>query len=168
VLLFTQDLLAVDNGILPRLEILKATDGVIPTTLALALRSRHTFDGTVLPSFTDLIWSFTTATALSGAFNFGALDTNEDSFDFVVVDDTQDHDFTLSSAFTLGAVERRINGGAWSTLIAAGLTTGTILAAALNNGDTIEVRHASTDVGALKLLSMEVSAVLEAYAVLFV
>ena len=70
-------------------------------------------------------------------------------------------------AFTAGAVEYRLNGGAWLTLIAAGLTTGSILGVVAT--DTIEVRHLSSDSGALKQLDMDApGAGQDGYAILFV
>ncbi len=167
-LLFTQDLGSGNTDIVERLEILQATDGVLPTRLRFRLRSEHTYQSVVYASRYDLVWDFDVTSALTGKFNFTALDTNDVSAAFTVANGAVDHVFTLSSAFTAGAVEFRINAGAWMVLIAAGATTGTILEALIANGDTIEVRHLSNDIGAQKLLSMTVSAVLTAYAVLFV
>lgn len=166
--LLTFDIGGSATATIPRLEILLATGGSVPSTLRIAVRARHTYLGDSYDSLSDLVWDFTVTSALAGLFEFGALDTNVDSASFVVVDDSQDHDFTLSSAFTAGAVEYRINGGSWTSVIAAGLTTGTVTAALLNNGDTLEVRHTSSDTGALKLLTMDVGGPLEAFAVLYV
>jgi hypothetical protein len=47
--------------------------------------------------------------------------------------------FTLGTALAAGAVEARVNGGAFSTVIAATLTTGSL--SSLLAGDEIEVRH---------------------------
>lgn len=167
VLLFTQDLAALASGSITRLDILQATDGVLPTSLRFALRSVHDFEGDSFASRYDLVWDFALSSALTGQFEFGALDTNDVSAAFTVDDDSNDHDFTLSSAFSAGAVQYRINGGAFTTLIAAGGTTGTIPSASLNNGDTIEIRHQSSDVGAQKLITMDDGAP-AAFGVLFV
>lgn len=166
-LLYTHDLAALAAGILRRVDILKETDGAIPSTLGLRVRSLHVFESVALESFQELEWDFAATSALSGKFNFTALDTNDVSALFTVVTDV-DHVFTLSSPFVGGNVEARINGGAFVPIIGAGLTTGSILAAAIAVSDTIEIRHNSTDLGAKKLLTMTVSAVLQGYAVLFV
>lgn len=154
VSLFTQSLGSGVSGTITRLAILQATDGVLPTSLRFRLRAIHDFGGLSYESRRDLVWDFAVTSALTGQFGFGALDTNEVSAAFTVDDDTQNHVFTLSSAFTAGDVQYRINAGTFTTVIAAGMTTGSILAALLNNGDTIEIRHQSTDVGALKLVTM--------------
>lgn len=167
-LLFNEDFASLNTGTLRRLDILQQTGGVVPTRLRVALRSSHTYMGSAYDSHADLVWDFDVTTALSGVFEFGALDTNIDSADFTVVDDSQDHDFVLSSSFTAGDVEYRINGGTWTTLIAASNTTGGIGSGLITNGDTIEVRHTSSDVGAQKLLTMSLGATLTAFAVLYV
>jgi hypothetical protein len=166
-LLFTQALGSSAAGSITRLDILQATGGALPTRLRFALRATHTFEGTGYDSRYDLVWDFDVTSALTGQFAFGALDTNDVSAAFTVDDDSNDHDFVLSSAFTAGDVQYRINGGAFANLITAGGTTGTILAASLTNGDTIEIRHTSTDVGAQKLIAMADGAA-AAFGVLYV
>jgi hypothetical protein len=149
-----------------RLHILRETNGVIPTNLRLRMRSHHLVDGVGFYSRVDLVWDFAVTTALTGQFNFGALAASTASN---VYTSTQSgtYAFTLSSAFTTGNVEYRINGGAWLTLIAAGATTGSILAVVA--GQTIEVRHLSTDPGAEKELDMAApGGGQNAYAVLYV
>lgn len=153
-LLFTQDLAALASGTLRRLDILEATNGDLPTRLRVALRAKHSFESTVYASRYDLVWDFNITSALTGFFEFTALLKDEISAVFTVVNDTTDHVFTLSSAFTVGDVEYRINAGAWTQLIAAGNTSGTIPNAAILAGDTIEVVHRSTDTNAQKLLTM--------------
>lgn len=165
--LFTQALGSGTSGSVTRLDILIATDGALPTALRFLLRSAHTFEGVSYDSRYDLAWDMTIASTLTGLFEFTALDTNDVSAAFTVVTAGTNHVFTLSSAFTLGAVQYRLNGGAYVNLITAGLTTGTILAVALTNGDLLEIRHTSTDVGAKKLLTMAVGTA-KAFGVLFV
>lgn len=155
-LLFTQSLGSGTSGSVTRLDILQATDGDLPTALRFRLRSVHDFDGTSYDSRYDLVWDMTISSALTGQFEFGALDTNDVSAAFTVTNDAVNHVFTLSSAFTGGTVEYRLNGGSWTSLITSGNTSGTILAAALTNGDALEIRHTSADVGAQKLLTMAV------------
>lgn len=166
--LFNDDLASANSVVVRRLDVLQQTAGVLPTRLRFALRSSHTFSGTGYDSLADLVWDFNLTSELSGKFNFGALDTNITSNAYTVVDDTQDHDFVLSTSFTAGNVQYQINGGGWLTLITAGGTTGAISAASLTNGDSVEIRHGSADAGAQKLIKMNLGATLTGYAVLYV
>lgn len=144
----------VGDGEVPRLFILRETDGVVPTRLQIKLSAIHTLSGEVFTSLYSLDWSFDVTSALSGGFNFGALDTNDGSPLYTAVD-TATHDFTLSSAFTTGNVGYSINGGAFQLLIGPGNTSGSIVG--VNAGDTIQIAHDSTEVDVLKLLQMSVS-----------
>jgi hypothetical protein len=164
--LLTYDLGSAASGEIPRLEILKATDGVLPTELEFRLRSRHDFGGTSYTSLYELEHSFTVTSALTGLFNFGALDTDEWSASYTA-DAAGRHSFTLSSSFAAGDVTYRLNGGGSSTLIAAGATVGSISGVSI--GDTIEIRHQSSVSGSLKLLTMTAaSGGTDGYAVLYV
>lgn len=164
-LLFTDTFSSTQHDVL-RLRILQATDGVIPTTLRFEILANHDDGGTNFDSRYALVHDFSVTTSLTGQFNFGALDTNDVSNVYTATV-AGTYAFTLSSAFTVGLVEYRVNGGAWTTLITAGNTSGSILG--VNISDTIEVRHTSTDVGALKQLDMAAAgAGQDAYAILFV
>jgi hypothetical protein len=164
-LLFTENTSAASIDIL-RIKILKETDGVLPTKLRFVITAKHTYENTAYDALQDLVWDFTVDTDLEGDFNFGALDTNDVS-NVYTVDQAGVHDFTLSSAFTGGDVEYRVDGGSWTQLIAAGSTTGATTS--LTVSQTLEVRHQSTDTGALKHLSMSApSTGTDAYSILFV
>ena len=167
--LFVWDLASVATGEVPRLEILKATDGVLPTELRFRLRSTHTFEGTSYDSLFDLVWDFTVTSTLTGDFNFGALDTSDVSNEYTA-DATATHSFTLSTAFATGDVEYQIDTGggygSWIQLIAATTTAGNIAGVVI--GDKIQVRHQSSVAGSLKLLTMAVVGGTDGYAVLFV
>lgn len=149
-----------------RLAILKATDGVLPTSLAIEIDAKHTDNGEVLTARYTLRHAFSVTSALTGQFQFGGLDTNDVSALYTAtVNGT--YAFTLSSAFSAGNVEYRLNAGAWTTLIAAGATSGSILGVVAT--DTIEVRHLSTDPGAVKQLDMNApGAGQDGFAILFV
>lgn len=152
-----------------QLDILAGLDETsLPSSLTIALRGSHTFDGSVLKSRSYMELTFTVDSPLIGKHAFGELDDSEITGNaFVVVAPTVDHVFNLSTSFTVGDVEYRINGGSWLTLIAAGGTgPGTIPNASLSASDTIEIRHLSTDTAPQKLLTMTVSGTAEAYAVL--
>ena len=167
-LLYEEDLASASSGTLRRLDILQNNAGVLPTRLRVSLGSEHTYSGTSYESTVDLVHDFDVTSALTGAFAFGALDTDDVSNSFTVADDSTDHDFDISSSFTAGDVQYRINAGSWTTLISAGGTSGTIGSGLITNGDTIDVRHRSSDSGAQKLLEMDLSATLTAFAVLHV
>jgi hypothetical protein len=153
-----------------QLDILEALDTTtLPSSLTFGVRQEHTFEST---SYTSRVWLDVTSTIVSdliGQHAFGALDESDVSTVYVVGGGGAgaiDHVFTLSSAFSVGDVEYRVNGGSWVTLISATTTSGTIPNAAISDSDDIEVRHLSTDVGPQKLLTMTVSGTVEAYGVL--
>lgn len=151
VLLLTfTDLNAIQQNVL-RLSILLATGGALPTRMRVKLRAKHTEGPDVLLARYDLVHDFNVTSALTGFFEFGALDTNVVSAVYTATQ-AGTYSLTLSSAFTVGSVEYRINAGAFLPVITAGMTSGSILLVAVS--DTIEVRHTSTDSGALKQLTM--------------
>ena len=166
-LLFTEANIAGTNQALLRIKILKELDGSIPSRMRVVLTARHDAGGkTGLLSRNNLVFDFDTASAaLAGQFNFTALDTNDVSAVYTA-DAAGQHDFTLSSAFTVGNVEYRLNSGSWLALVTAGGTTGNI--AGVSISDTIEIRHLSTDTSALKQIDMVApGAGTDAYGILF-
>lgn len=155
-LLFTVTFSTI-SSIIRRIQILRNLAGVIPSELRFVIRSRHfeTIGGSVsqVDSRQDLTFDFTTATALTGDFNFGVLD-NGDVSNLYTATVAGTYSFTLSSAFSSGDVEYRLNGGSWLQLIAGGGTgPGTI--AGVVATDTIEIRHLSTDTNAEKWITMD-------------
>jgi hypothetical protein len=164
-LLFTETGVAGTQVDILRLRILQATDGALPTTLRFEITAVHVDGGTSFDSMRALVHDFAVTSALTGQFEFTALD-NSDVSALYTATTNGTYNFDLSSAFTGGAVQYRLNGGAWTSLIAAGLTTGSI--AGVVATDTIEVRHTSTDIDALKQLDMTApGAGQDAFAVLF-
>jgi len=156
-LLFTEANISGTNQALLRLKILRYTDGEIPSKMRVVLKARHDAGGkTGLLSRNNLTFDFdTSSSALSGQFNFGARSASVASNEYTA-DAAGTHAFTLSSAFTAGNVQYRIDTGggygSWTTLITAGGTTGNITSVAI--GDKIEIRHQSTDSNALKQIDM--------------
>ncbi len=152
--------------VLPRETILHFTDGVLPTRLRVVVRARHTFNAVVLQSRQELTFDFDVTTALTGNFNFGALDTNDVS-NLYTADAAGQHDFTIGTAMpSTGDVEYQLNGGGWLQLIAQGGTTGNIAGVVVS--DTIEIRHASTDSNVETEIEMLApGAGTDAYGVLF-
>lgn len=143
---------AAGNYQLDRITILQALDGAVPTgDIRVSISASHTDNAEVLTSRQALVHDYAISTALSGQFEFGLLSQAETSALYTATA-AGTYAFTLSSATTVGAIEYRLNGGSWTSLIAAGLTTGNI--AGVVGTDTIEVRHQSTDVGLLKQLDM--------------
>tara|TARA_R110002167_G_C12707228_1_gene655161 strand:- start:49923 stop:52859 length:2937 start_codon:yes stop_codon:yes gene_type:complete len=140
------------NYQLTRIAILQALNGAVPTgDLRITLTASHTDDGDVLTSRQSLVHDYDITTSLTGQFEFGLLSIAETSALYTAtVNGT--YAFTLSSATSVGAIEYRLNGGAWTSLIAVGLTTGNI--AGVVSTDTIEVRHQSNDASLLKQLDL--------------
>lgn len=164
-LLFTEEDVSGSQLDVLRIKILQATDGVVPTDLRFAITSYHTIAGVEYASRTALTFDFSVTTALTGQFEFGALDTSDVSALYTATV-AGTYSFTLSSAFSAGDVEYRLNGGSWTTLIAAGNTSGSIVGVSIS--DTIEVRHGSSDSGALKQLDMAAAgAGQDGFAILF-
>lgn len=164
LLLTFTDLDASDQDML-RLEILQATGGALPTRLRLEIDAQHDDTGETLLARYTLQHDFDVTSALTGQFEFGALDNGDISAVYTATD-AGTYSFTLSSAFTTGDVEYRLNGGTWTTLISAASTSGSIVGVSVS--DTIEVRHLSTDTSALKQLDMTApGAGQDAFAVLF-
>lgn len=163
---------AVTGNVL-RLDVLDALDEVsLPASLTLGVRASHTHGGTVYTSLVDCTVVAALTDTLIGLHAFGSLAvgviSNGTTTLYAVIggDDTVDHTLTLSTAFTVGAVEYRINGGSWLTWVAAGATSGFIPNASLTTADTIEMRHLSTDAATKKLATLTVGATTRGYAVL--
>ena len=171
--LVDQDITTGTSGTVTQLDILDALDEVsLPASLTFGVRASHTFETVVYDSLVDCEVESTIAGALVGTHAFGSLSngaiSNSTTSLYAVLagDDATDHTLTLSSAFTVGDVQYRINGGAWVSYIAAGLTTGAIPNASLTVADTIEIRHLSTDAATKKLATFTVGATTRGYAVL--
>lgn len=149
-----------------RIDILRQTSGVLPTRLRFVLRTRHTEASVVYGSRQEQTWDFDVTSALTGQFAFGALDTSVAS-NLYTTTVSGVYNFTLSSAFTAGDVEVSINGAGYVQLIAATFTTGAT--SSLTAGDTIRIRHQSSDSGALKHIDMVAAgAGQDGYGVLYV
>lgn len=121
-----------------RSTILRYTNGVIPTMLQIAVRTRHVYSSVTYEARYALDYNFiTTSAELSGDFNFGAL-ANQVVSNAWTAPDTGSYGFTIGHANTTGFIQARINGGTWGNVILANQTTGTL--AGVTAGDTIEVR----------------------------
>lgn len=164
-LLFTIAYATGPTFTLERNDILQATGGVLPTTLGVVVRARHEYEDVSYESYFDMPWKFTIATALTGQFNFGALNQNVTSALYTATQNGT-YNFTINTALATGNVEYRLNGGAFTTLISTGNTTGSI--AGVVATDTIEIRHTSSTAGTQTFLAMDApSTGQDGYAVLF-
>lgn len=164
-LLLTFAALATTSQNVLRLQILKASLGIVPTRLRFAIQASHTDNGEVLTSRSTLNHDYNVTSALSVLFAFGAKDTNISSNVYTATV-AGTHVLTLSTAFVSGNVQASINGGAFATIIAAAATTGNILGILV--GDTITLRHTSATVGVLKQLDMNApGAAQDGFMVLF-
>lgn len=128
--------------LLSRTEILRYTAGVIPSRMRLVFLTRHTIS-TVVHQGQELTFDFDSVSAeLDTWVNMGALDENDVGVAWTTsAPDTGTYAFDIGADVITGSndVEARINGGGWASVIAAGLTSGTL--AGVTAGDTIEVRH---------------------------
>ena len=168
--LIAQSIGSLVTGNVLRLDVLQAlNDTSLPASLTFGVRASHTHLGTVYTSKVDCTVVSTLTDTLIGLWAFGARLANVDSTDYVVLvaDAGTDHVFTLSSTFTVGTVQYRINAGSWVTFILAGVGSGPVPNAAFTTGDTIEIRHTSTDVGAQKLATMTIGGTASGYAILY-
>ena len=149
-----------------RNEILAVTAGVVPTDVRFTITAKHTFEGVDYTSIQDLVFDPAPSSALSSLFNFGApLGFVTSNLYTATVAGT--YSFTLVSALPSGTalVEYRLNGGAWTTLIAGGATSGNIAGVIIS--DTIEIRHTETNSNIFRFLSMDApGAGQDGYAVL--
>lgn len=146
-----------------RTKILRETSGVVPTRMRAEVQARHVVDGNTYTSRQNSVWDFDVTTVLGGQFNFGVLAQNAVSAGFTATG-TGTHTVNIGTALTTGLVEVRLNGGSWSTVVAAGNTTGTFAATA---GDLVELRHTQSGSNAEQtFLELTFSATGVAYAVL--
>lgn len=153
-LLFTTAAFSGTQKDVRRIEILKATDGVIPAgnpDLRFEVFSTHLHESVSRDSLVPLRHDFEVTTALTGQFNFGARLANVSSNSYTATT-TGTFDLILSSAFTAGNVQVNVAGGGFVNVITAGNTTGSFSA---TSGDSILLRHTSTDSAALKQLDMD-------------
>lgn len=128
-----------NNIFLSRTKILRETGGVVPSSLRVEVTTDHVFEGEVFESAQKLAFDFGAASAtLADDTNMGVIAQNVISGMYTApVAGT--YTFTLGTALATGIVEARINGGLFVTVIAATMTTGTLMGVAAS--DTIEVRH---------------------------
>lgn len=139
--------------IIPRISILDEQG--LPNNLTIRLSSKHVWGKKIYDSIQQLVHTFGIIGSTdpddpdTPPFYFGRLKSFEVSNSWTV-DATNTRTFTLDRAYGDGAIQYRINAGAWTQLITPGNVTATL---AVTATDTLELRHTSTD-NAPRLLQM--------------
>jgi len=146
-------------------EILKATDGVVPNQIAVSIVVSHdTNDGGTFHSMFPLVWVLDITSALSALFVMGARNANV-ATNVYQASVAGTYAFSIFTAAS-GNIEVSVNGGSFTTLIAAGATSANL--GGINASDTITIRHQLTTVGQQRLLSMNApGAGQDAFALLY-
>lgn len=151
---------------LSRTKILRNNAGVKPANVRVEITARHDFEGVTYDALQVLSFDVAIgASTLDNDTNMGVLAQNVVGAVYTAPT-TGTYTFNLGVALASGAVDARINGGAFATVIAAGNTTGTL--AGIVATDTIEVRHTQAG-GANTETFLEVdapSSSVDAYAIL--
>ncbi len=129
--------------------ILRWNAGAVPASLQFRVYARHVDAAESLDSIQEYVIQIptVTATSLTGLFNMGA-DSAGGVSNLFTCASTGTHTLRIQTAFA-NAIQYRVNGGGWLTLITGGMTTGTT--AGETAGDTIELRHSETTVGLIQL-----------------
>lgn len=126
-----------------RTEILEnMTGGVLPTEMKVVIQTRHDVGSETLTSRYNLEFTYQPTSSLTGQFAFGSLPPISASEDYTALS-TGTYSVAIGTAFTTSNVQYRLNGGAWTTCIAATTTTGTI--PGVTASDIIEIRHTAAD-----------------------
>ena len=132
------------DSFVSRTEILRSTDGRLPTDLTSEVDTQHVLSGDTLTATQKLAFDHTRAAGtLDNDTNLQVLDTNVISVTYTVPDNG-DYVFNIGTALPNGDIEARKNGGAFEVIIAATATTGTTVGkvmSPLTAGNTLEVRH---------------------------
>jgi hypothetical protein len=143
----------------PLVKILRYYVGC-PTDLEVGVRTRH---NATYESQQDLKHTASVTSVLLDDFWFGILDTYQTSLPWTAPA-TGNYDFTLDVALDAD-LQAKVNGGALTTIIAAGNTIGTLNGVVV--GDIIEIRHLDSTSADEALLMIDAPGVAtDAYAVL--
>jgi len=149
-----------------RTKILRAMAGVKPATMRLEVETRHAVSGTTYEALQASPHDFAPgASTLDDDANWGLVPFGTISPTWAAPV-TGTYTFNIGTAMPSGAVQARINGGSWQTVIAAGNVTGTL--AGVTASDTIEVQHLSNTGTATEtfLEAVAPSGTVNAYAIM--
>ncbi len=147
-----------------RNEILVNSPNTAVQPLQYHIRTRHS-PYTLFPnqeSRVDLTHLVTPTSTLTGQVAMGkATWSNELPTSYAAVSGNL-HTVTLGSAFTVGDVEYRLNGGSWIVVIAAASSTGTFTP---SNTDVIELRHTANDGAQTNFVELDDNGAAVAYGI---
>lgn len=150
--MYTQTGITGQTFTVHRLQALRHFDGAQTGRIRLEVETQHIENGETLTSRYKHTYDFDfTMTSLAAYFNFGARAANATSLLYTATAGGT-FSFTLSSALAAGDIEYRLNGGAWTALITATNTIGSI--AGVVTSDTIELRHTTALTSILKQVNM--------------
>lgn len=135
------------------------------TKLEITIETRHDNAGfTDIASRYDLVHEkVPTSTRTSEFYLGGDLSASTGSNSYVVAS-AGIHNVNIGAVYATSNVEHQINGGGWSTIIAAGLTTGATIA--LSISDTLEIRHTVNETPARQFVEIDDGTNPVAYGVL--
>jgi len=139
---------------LSRTRILRNNAGVKPTSLRVEITARHDLEGVTSDAIQLLRFDFSVgASTLDNDTNMGVIAQNVTSSPFTAPT-AGTYTFTIGTVLPVsGTVEANINGGVFTTVIAAGLTTGTLAGVAVS--DLIRTRHTSSGSGIETFLEVD-------------
>jgi hypothetical protein len=149
-----------------RTKILRENAGARPTGLRAEVDTRHTYNGLSRDAREKLGHTFATAASeIDSWTNMGVLATNVVSASYTAPSNGT-YNFSIGPNLPSGALEARINGGTWTSVISSGNRTGTL--GGVVAADTIEVRctYAGPGTGETFLAIDAPSSATDAYAVL--
>lgn len=138
VLIYTSPWDDANNIIVTRTRILAGNAGEVPPSLTLKVKTRHTVAATVYAARYTLDHELDTTSALSALHNFGSLANGVATVATYTALSTGTFTLNLGTALPIGAAQISLNGGSYTTVVAATLTTGTI---AVTTGDVIRIKH---------------------------
>lgn len=131
--------------------------------LYMRVTAEHTVDGSTYQSVQSTLNPFTMTWGLEGQQNLGILSSGTISAVYTV-DSAGAHSAALVTSLS-GDVEYRVNGGAWTTLITSGNTSGST--SSLSVSDTLEIRHLDASLSTNRFLAITApSGGTDAYALL--
>lgn len=135
----TQKNAGTDTVVLTRTRLVRQAGGSLPSTVRLGVVASHTVDSVEYDARHALEHEIdVTSGTLAGRESFGVAAAGSTSPSSYTATEAGTYNLQLGTATTAGAIQYRLNGGAWTTSIAQGDTLGTIPGVSVS--DTIELR----------------------------
>jgi hypothetical protein len=146
-------------------RLLLLNEAAAGTDIQVRIETRHDYAGeTDIASRYNLTHVSTPTSVFDGLFYFGGKLTALAVSNVYTAAATGTFTLRIGVAYSTTNVQARLNGGSWTTVIAAGVTSGTF---AVTSGDLVEIRHTSSETPSLQLVQLEdPSATVVAYGVL--